>query len=316
MSNVVNFDLGQVLSGRPSGVMVQGWDTANEYVPAPKDGYVYPTWVQDIVVWLRTKENLYIVGPTGCGKTSALKNIMSMFNYPVYEITGHSRLEFPEMVGHPVILKDKTMGFEYGPLSKAMKGGGLFLLNEIDLLAPDTLAGLNSILDGSPLCIPENGGELIKPHPMFRFAATANSNGSGDETGQYQGVLRMNMAAMDRFMLILADYLTEQQETDLLAKQYGTLPVELRVVIVRIANACRLLFKGTEAEGIRNSIELTFSTRTVLRTAQFCTLYEPLSRQGVDVLWYALQRAVFFRASMGTMVTLKELYQRITGRTV
>lgn len=74
------------------------------------------------------------------------------------------------------------MEFEYGPLALAMKFGGLFLCNEMDLLEPSTAAGLNGILDGQPLCIPENGGELVVPHPMFRFAATANSNGDSDET--------------------------------------------------------------------------------------------------------------------------------------
>jgi cobaltochelatase CobS len=36
------------------------------------------------------------------------------------------------------------MSFQYGPLFLAMKYGGLFLLNEIDLLDPSTAAGLNS----------------------------------------------------------------------------------------------------------------------------------------------------------------------------
>jgi cobaltochelatase CobS len=87
-----------------------------------------------------------------------------------------------------------------------MKYGGLFLLNEIDLFAPSTAAGLNSILDGSTLCIPENSGELIEPHAMFRFATTANTNGSSDGTGLYHGTLRQNMAFMDRFWLCELGY--------------------------------------------------------------------------------------------------------------
>ncbi len=47
------------------------------------------------------------------------------------------------------------------------------------------MAGLNSVLDGSPLCITENGGELIKPHLMFRFVATANTKSCGADSGQY-----------------------------------------------------------------------------------------------------------------------------------
>ena len=105
----------------------------------------------------------------------------------MFEVTGHSRLEFPELIGHHIV-RQGNMEFEYGPLALAMKFGGLFLLNEIDLLEPSTAAWPNSILDGQPLCIPENGGELIVPHPMFRFAATANSNG-GSTLVMLQGLV-------------------------------------------------------------------------------------------------------------------------------
>ena len=89
-------------------------------------------------------------------------------------------------MGH-LTVKNGNMAFEYGPLALAMRYGGLCLLNEIDLLDPSTAAGLNGILDGQPLCIPENGGELIAPHPMFRFAATANSNGGAAQPRGGQG---------------------------------------------------------------------------------------------------------------------------------
>ena len=132
------------------------------------------------MVWfIDTSDPLYVYGPTGCGKTSVIKQLAAKLNYPVFEVTGHSRLEFPELVGHHVV-RQGNMEFEYGPLALAMKFGGLFLCNEMDLLEPSTAAGLNGILDGQPLCIPENGGELVVQHPMFRFAATANSNGGSD----------------------------------------------------------------------------------------------------------------------------------------
>lgn len=64
-----------------------------------------------------------------------------------------------------------------------MRYGAILLLSEIDLTSPEIAAGLNSVLDGSPLYMAENGGEIIPPHPMFRFVATANTNGGGDDTG-------------------------------------------------------------------------------------------------------------------------------------
>ncbi|WP_428166050.1 AAA family ATPase [Desulfovibrio sp.] len=127
-----------------------------------------------------SKELLYVFGTTGCGKTSCIKQ--PRLNYPVFEVTGHGRLEFADLVGH-LTIKDGNMAFEHGPLALAMQYGAILLLNEIDLTSPEIAAGLNSVLDGSLLYIAENGGEIIPPHPMFRFVATKNTNDGGDNTG-------------------------------------------------------------------------------------------------------------------------------------
>ena len=153
----------------------------------------------------------------------------------------NTRLKFPELIEH-LSVHQGNMEFEYGPLSLAMKYGGLFLLNEIDLLEPSTAAGLNGILDGHPLCIPENGGELILPHPMFRFAATANSNGGSDETGLYQGVLRQNTALMDRFWLCEVGYPAAKAEERLLAK---LAPQRPQALCKKPPSATRILLLNT-----------------------------------------------------------------------
>jgi cobaltochelatase CobS len=109
-----------------------------------------------------SSDPLYVFGPAGSGKTSLIKQLAAKLNYPVFDITGHGRLEFPDMVGH-LTVEDSNMTFQYGPLALAMKFGGLFLLNEIDLLDPATAAGLNGILDGDPLRLPTPMAEPTKP---------------------------------------------------------------------------------------------------------------------------------------------------------
>jgi cobaltochelatase CobS len=204
------------------------------------------------------------------------------------------------------------MEFEYGPLALAMKFGGLFLCNEIDLLEPSTTAGLNGILDGQPVCIPENGGELISPNPMFRFAATANSNGGSDGTGLYQGVLRQNIALMDRFTLCEVNYPKPEAEELLLEKTAGQLPAALRKKMVEFVGEVRRLFMGEPSNSFSgNAIEVTFSTRTLLRWANLTIRYQPLSCQGIQPVAYALDRALGFRACRETRAMLHELAQRI-----
>lgn len=92
------------------------------------------------------------------------------------------------------------MVYEYVPLLLAVRYGGILLINKADLLSPEVAVGLNGVLDGAPLCLPENGGEVISPHEMFRIACTANTNGGGDDTGLYQGAVRHNLVLLDRYM--------------------------------------------------------------------------------------------------------------------
>lgn len=307
-----NLDAGEVFSGTPSGHTVKGFAAPSAFTPAVDSNYIFHESSRDLVVWfINPTDPLYVFGPTGCGKTSCLKQLAARLRYPVFEVTGHSRLEFPDLVGH-LSVHQGTMQFDYGLLALAMRFGGLFLLNEIDLLDPSTAAGLNSILDGAPLCIPENGGELITPHPMFRLCATANSNGGSDETGLYQGIQRQNLAFMDRFTLCEVGYPSPTAEESLLAKTAPKLPKDIRRKMVEYANEIRRLFMGEAGNSFNgNSIEVTLSTRTLIRWAELAVRYQPLANQGISPVTYALDRALGFRASRETKAMLHELAQRI-----
>jgi cobaltochelatase CobS len=306
-----SLDAGEVFSGKHSGKSIRGFARASMFTPIADKNYILPEQSRDLVVWfLGNPEPLYVFGPQGSGKTSLIKELSARLNYPVFEVTGHNRLEFPELAGH-LTVQNSQMSFQYGPLSLAMKYGGLFLLNEIDLLDPSTAAGLNSVLDGSPLCIPENGGELIVSHPMFRFAATGNTNGTSDYTGLYHGTLRQNSAFMDRFQLAEISYPKPELEENLLAKVTPQLPSELRKKMVEFANEVRRLFVGSDSES-RDGIvlEVTFSTRTLIRWADLTVKYQPLAWQGISPINYSLDRALAFRASAESRTFLRELSQR------
>lgn len=304
-------DAGQVFSGTPSGKAVQGFAAPCRYTPTPSPDYLFHESSRDIIVWfLERSDPLYVFGPTGSGKTSLVKELAARLHYPVFEVTAHGRLEFADLVGH-LAVRDGSMDYAYGPLTLAMRHGGLFLLNEIDLVSPDVAAGCNGVLDGQPLCLAENGGELVSPHPLFRFVATANTNGAFDETGLYQGTLQQNLAFMDRFWLCEVGYPEEQAEMTLLAGRAAMLPEDVRARMVRFANEVRRLFVGEAAGEITKTIEVTFSTRTLLRWADLTVRFQPLAHQGIQPVTYALDRALGYRASRETRALLHELAQRI-----
>ena len=313
---VTDMDAGELFSGSASGRLIKGYAAPCSYTPRIDRDYLFHESMREIVVWLLSTpeeraDPLYIFGPTGSGKTSLVRQLAARLNYPVFEVTAHGRLEFPDLAGH-LSVQNASMTFQYGPLALAMRYGGIFLLNEMDLLDPATATGLNGVLDGGPLCIPENGGEIIHPHPMFRFVATANTNGASDDSGLYQGTLRQNIALMDRFWLCEVGYPDPTTEESLLERMAPDIPHELRKSMVSFANEIRRLFTGEgDTQKYGETIEVTFSTRTLIRWAMLTIRFQPLSRQGIQPIRYALDRALGYRASRETRAMLHELAQRM-----
>ena len=93
--NIIDMDAGTVFSNTPSGRMIKGYDEPNSFTPKINSNYLFHEHCTDIVVWfIDPSDPLYVYGPSGCGKTSAIKQLAARINYPVFEVTGHSRLEF------------------------------------------------------------------------------------------------------------------------------------------------------------------------------------------------------------------------------
>ena len=297
----------------PDGIEVLGKAQASAFTPALDTNYKFrKSVVSDVLAWLQfSDEPLYITGPTGSGKSSLVCQVAARLNLSVQRVTAHSRLEAPELIGHHTLV-DGDMMFVDGPLTTAMRYGQLFLLDEIDLLDPATAAGLNGILEGDPLVIPENGGELVKPADGFRFVATGNTAGGGDRNGMYQGTMRQNMAFMDRFWIMEVGYPEQSDEELILEKTAPGLPQVVRGPLVEIANTIREAFMG-DGRGDAPPLDVTMSTRTLVRWAQMIAMFRGLSRQGINPVSHALDRALAYKASPETREALHEIVQRHLG---
>ena len=182
-----------------------------------------------------------------------------------------------------------------------MQKGHVLILNEIDLADAGELAGLNDILEGRPLVLADNAGEIIHPHPMFRVIATANSCGNGDGTGRYMGVQQQNLAFLDRFRFMRVGYQDPAVEEQLLQKMVPNMKPLLNSM-VKLANEVRTLF----AEG---QLSLTLSTRTLLRWAQMANDF----RNSPNSLQYGLERSLLIRAEPEESKAILGLCEAVFG---
>lgn len=322
MANLINLDAGQVFSGKPSGTIVKGYDAPVDRVPEFDPHFMSPEWIKYLVLWfIHSNYPLYLVGPSGVGKTHAIKQLASMLNYPVYEATGYGALELCELVGHMGVANGGTVWVD-GELTAAMRAGGLFLFNEMDTVDPSVLVGLNSVLDGSALSIRDaQHTEVVRPAPGFRFVATANTNGSGDESGLYTGTLRQNAALQNRFLCVNTGNMSIDQERDLVAVKYPQLPKEVLGVMLRFADVVRGLSDGRKDVSVpdgfdRVPINIPFGTRVLLKWAHAAICFETLKNCGDNVLQDSLMVAIGSFQDTETGNTLKELLQRISGEDV
>ncbi len=279
------------VKARP-GLEVQGFaDETHPQIPIRKNYVFRPELLRDVLAFLHVAggDGMFLTGPTGAGKTSLISQVAARLNWPVQSVTCHGRMEISALVGQFVLINGSTK-FVHGPLSVAARDGHLLILNESDLMDPSELAGLNDILEGQPLVIAENGGEVIRPHPRFRIFATGNSVGAGDGSGLYQGVLRQNLAFMDRFRVIHVGYPDSEIEKQVILSAVPTMPETIVEKMLRVADEVRRLFLGSDREA--GELTVTMSTRTLVRWASLSIAF----KGAPNVFHYALEQALTARA--------------------
>jgi len=284
-------------------------DITCPYVPRRHEDYVFSReTLRDILAFLDDPDGdgMYFAGHYGAGKTTLPYQVASRLNWPIQNLTAHSRLEFDDMVGMWKLVSG-SMEFIYGPLAIAMRDGHLFVLNEIDRADPGQLAGLHDVLEGHPLVIATNGGEVIQAHENFRFIATGNSLGSGDSTGLYQGVNQLDIAFMDRFRVVEVCYPTEDIETVILAKKAPELPEEIRKNMIRVANHIRKLFIG--GEEVATPLTITMSTRALCRWAKLSLVF----RGAPNALSYALNQSLLAKAEPEQKIAIEQIARDVFG---
>src|SRR3546814_3128507 len=101
--------------------------------------------------------------PPRSTRTDTLFPYTTLFRSSI-TVSAHSRMEMPELTGYNLPVTDPVSGdlntkFVDGPLTKAMRHGLVFVLDEYDTLDPSVTVGLHAVMEGRPLVIAERSEE-------------------------------------------------------------------------------------------------------------------------------------------------------------
>jgi len=210
--------------------------------------YVFPeTATLELATILDKKErnNVWLYGGTGSGKTTLVENLAAKVNAALYKINGNRHLIPQDLLGRPWIKPGGEIIFRYGIVAKWLRHGGWLLINEYDTLDAEVVNALKSVLEyPRHLCLLENDDEVIWGHPDCRLIVTNNTQGRGDDTGMFVNTNVQSIADLRRFnAFIEVDYINKESEELLLTKMFPRAPVEVVKKVVDAADKTRTAFK-------------------------------------------------------------------------
>ena len=234
-------------SGKPSPVTVLiKRKEDSDMIPDVDPNYLFNVDVlKSLMMGIEMCIPTYLWGHAGTGKTTIYEQVAARTNRPFFRVQHTANMEEEHIVGGWRLRDGKTY-FELGPLAMAMKFGWLYMADEYDFGRPEVTSVYQAVLEGKPLVIKEADHEnrVIHPHPDFRFVATGNTNGQGDETGLYQGTNMQNAANYERFGIVeQMPYMNSGLEARLVAGQSG-IPLKDAEKLVDFAGRIRAEFES------------------------------------------------------------------------
>lgn len=310
---VTTFDMGDLYPQHAAlkGVSIEGLAQPGIYTPDIDPDYVHRLeLLRDMYgFWVSEEVAMLIIGHSGCGKTSFVEQWHAKLNLPLMVVCAHPRMDISDLIGHYVPTENGGMKFHYGPVALAAIHGYSVLVDEYFVLDPGVATGLNTLLQGGMLIIPETG-EVIRPKRGFRMFMATNP---ADVGAGYTGRNTQDAANLDRCYTIQVPYPTPQEEEPLVAKTLlagGLEESNAKVYaerMVAVANSVRKLYCGTS--NAKNALEITLSTRSLKRWASLFLLFSNKE----DGLLYALDRAVTNRASPTTAKAIQDFVKTEFG---
>ncbi|HEX7932498.1 MAG TPA: AAA family ATPase [Paraburkholderia sp.] len=268
-------------------------------VPPVNPAYLFAARSDNVLLDIAENRRILLIGHTGTGKTSLIEQVAARTNQGVLRSNMNGQTTVGDFVGFWTVKGGETIWVD-GVLPTAMREGLWLIVDEVDFAEPAILAVLTAVLEpGGRLLLKERGNEIVAPHPSFRLFATANAVGSmGQYRHLYQGANLMNEAFLDRWRVYHIDYLSREDEAQVLQRTFGPrVTAAMAETLASIAAACREAFA-------REDLASAFSTRRLLdwtdlmlrtgdpETAAGPTIYSKISADDATLIRSIIQHHI------------------------
>jgi nitric oxide reductase NorQ protein len=190
-------------------------------------------------------------GPTGCGKTRLVEYMAARVGVPLYTVSCHEDMTASDLLGRYVLTGGDTQWID-GPLTRAVREGGICYLDEIVEARQDATVAIHSLADHRrELNVERLGGERLIAADGFQLVVSYNPG--------YQSVLKdLKASTRQRMISIELDFPAPDLEVEILRQEAGV-PAALAEDLVRLGQAVRRVRDA----GLREAA----STRTLIAAA-------------------------------------------------
>lgn len=237
------------------------------------------------------RNNIWVSGPTGSGKSTLIRNLAAKFNASLRSINCHKDMKPSSFFGRWRARAGETF-FDEGIVAKWLREGGWLLLNEYDTLEAECTNALKSVLEyPRTLVLTDYHDAEIVGHPECRLIVTCNTRGRGDDTGMFVNTNTQSIADLRRFdAFIDVDYITELQEREMLTVMFPNIPEDMLKKVTSVAAKSREAFKKGASGRVLSTAEVITWCDNILIFANsphlaarvtFLNAYEAKERMGL-----------------------------------
>lgn len=184
---------------------------------------------------------LLLKGPTGCGKTRFVEHMAARLGLPLHTVACHDDLSAADLIGRHLLKGGETEWVD-GPLTRAVREGGICYLDEVVEARKDVTVVLHPLTDDRRRLVIDRTAEELAAPASFMLVASYNPG--------YQSILKkLKPSTRQRFVSIGFDFPDPATETAVLTAETGLDPARAGA-LVRLAGHIRKLSGMDLEEGV------------------------------------------------------------------